>query len=170
MILNEVCKMDLSKNNAPKEPEVYTEDKTMQEMFLKTTGRLNRLRYFKRGLVVLLASLVVGIPALMIFSDEWGNLTSFGNLISVIINLATFIPMYCLAVRRLHDLDKDETLAKISLGLGVVGIIMGMSNDDFSSMSAVEMIVYGIDSVICLYILFAPGTKGENKYGPDPLG
>lgn len=170
MILEKVCKMNLSKNNDSIKSEVYTEDKTIQEMFLKMTGRLNRLRYFKRVIVVALVSLVVSFPILMIFIDDLGNITPFGNIISAIINLAVFIPIYCLDVRRLHDLDKDETLAKISLGLGVVGTIMGMSNDDLSSLSAVEMIIYGIGSVIGLYILLAPGTKGENKYGPDPLG
>lgn len=170
MILEKVCKMNLSKNNDSIKSEVYTEDKTIQEMFLKMTGRLNRLRYFKRVIVVALVSLVVSFPILMIFIDDWGNITPLGNIISAIINLATCIPLYCLDVRRLHDLDKDETLAKISLGLGVVGTIMGMSNDDLSSLSAVEMIIYGIGSVIGLYVLLAPGTKGENKYGPDPLG
>ncbi len=170
MILEKVCKMNLSKNNDSIKSEVYTEDKTIQEMFLKMTGRLNRLRYFKRVIVVALVSLVVSFPILMIFIDDFGNITPLGNIVNAIINLATFIPLYCLDVRRLHDLDKDETLAKISLGLGVVGTIMGMNNEDLSSISAVEMIIYGISSVIGLYVLLAPGTKGENKYGHDPLG
>ncbi len=170
MILNEVCKMDLSKNNAPKEPEVYTEDKTMQEMFIKTTGRLNRLRYFKRGLVVLLASLVIGIPALMIFSDEWGNLTSFGNMITTIIGIVALFPMYCLDVRRLQDMNKDNTIAKVSFVLSAITVITAPNDVDVFTMDTSVAIVYLVNSAIGLYLLFAPGTKGENKYGPDPLG
>ena len=168
MILNEVCKMDLSKNNAPKEPEVYTEDKTMQEMFIKTTGRLNRLRYFKRVMVVTVATLAIGFPFFMIFSDEWGNLTSFGNMITIIIGIIALFPMYCLDVRRLQDMDKDNTIAKISFVISAITVII--APDDVFTMDTSIAIVYLVNGAIGLYLLFSPGTKGENKYGPDPLG
>lgn len=160
--------MDLSKNNAPKEPEVYTEDKTMQEMFLKTTGRLNRLRYFKRVMVVTVATLAIGFPFFMIFSDEWGNLTSFGNMITTIIGIIALFPMYCLDVRRLQDMDKDNTIAKISFVISAITVII--APDDVFTMDTSIAIVYLVNGAIGLYLLFSPGTKGENKYGPDPLG
>ena len=170
MTLNEVYKMDLSKNNAPKEPEVYTEDKTMQEMFLKTTGRLNRLRYFKRVMDVTLATLAISFPFFMIFSDEWGNLTSFGNMITTIIGIVALFPMYCLDVRRLQDMNKDNTIAKVSFVLSAITVITAPNDVDVFTMDTSVAIVYLVNSVIGLYLLFAPGTKGENKYGPDPLG
>ena len=168
MILNEVYKMDLSKNNAPKEPKVYTEDKTMQEIFLKTTGRLNRLRYFQRVMAVTLATVAIDFPFFMIFSDEWGYLTSFGDMITTIISIVALFPMYCLDVRRLQDMDKDNTIAKISFVISV--IIMFIAPDDIFTMDTSVAIVYLVNGAIGLYLLFTPGTKGENKYGPDPLG
>ena len=150
MILNEVCKTDLSKNNAPKEPEVYTEDKTMQEMFIKTTGRLNRLRYFKRVMVVTVATLAIGFPFFMIFSDEWGNLTSFGNMITIIIGIIALFPMYCLDVRRLQDMDKDNTIAKISFVISAITVII--APDDVFTMDTSVAIVYLVNGAIGLYL------------------
>ena len=87
-------------------------DETVEEMFLKRDGRLNRLRYFKRSMVIFLASMIINIPVITICSDDFGNL----------------------------------------------------------SPSVFLSIVYLVNVVIFLYLLFASGTKGENKYGADPLG
>ena len=160
--------MNLSKENFSEESKVYVEDKTVEEMFLKRTGRLNRLRYFKRGIAVTLIAILAFVPVSVIFSDDWGNLSSFGELVVTAINLVSLIPMYCLDVRRLHDMDKDETLAKISLGLGVIGAVVSSNSDPFD-LSPTAIIVSLIQIVIALYLLFSPGTKGENKYGADPL-
>ncbi len=165
--LNEVCKMNLSKENFSDESKVYVEDKTAEEIFLKRDGRLNRLRYFKRILAVYLIMFLILIPVGAIFGDDWGNLSSFGELLVTGINLVALFPLYCLDVRRLHDMDKDETLAKISFGLGAIGAFVA-SNDPFD-LSPTEMIVYLVETVIGLYMLFSPGTEGENKYGADPL-
>ena len=54
------CGEKLEQNNAARSDDSstsqtsqngYVEDRTIQEMFLKTTGRLNRLRYFKRTFI-----------------------------------------------------------------------------------------------------------------------
>lgn len=160
--------MNLSKENFSDESKVYVEDKTAEEIFLKRDGRLNRLRYFKRIVAVYLIFIVVSFPAMMIFSDDWGNLSSFGELLVTAINLASLFPLYCLDVRRLHDMDKDETLAKISFGLGVIGAFVASNSDPFD-LSPTATIVYLVETVIALYLLFSPGTEGENKYGADPL-
>ena len=140
----------------------------MFEMFFRQSGRLNRLRYFKRVLVIFLISLVVTIPVMVIFSDGAGNVSSFGNIIVTLINLAILIPCYCLDVRRLHDMDKDETLAKILLILGIIVAIVPV--DDLYYAPPPMIVVYLVGTVLGLYVLFTPGTKGENKYGADPLG
>ena len=160
--------MNLSNENFSEESKVYVEDKTAEEMFLKRTGRLNRLRYFKRGIAVTLIAILAFVPVSVIFGDDWGNLSSFGELVVTAINLVSLIPLYCLDVRRLHDMDKDETLAKISLGLGVIGAFVSSNSDPFD-LSPTATIVYLAETVIALYLLFSPGTKGENKYGADPL-
>lgn len=103
----------------------------------------------------------------MLFSDNWGNLSTFGSIVCVAIIIVGQIPYYCLNVRRLHDMNKDETLAYVLLGLGVAGAISG---SDVFSMTTFETLAYCVETIAGLYLLFFPGTYGKNKYGADPLG
>lgn len=160
--------MDLSKNDAPEDSEVYKEDRTLQEQFLKTEGRLNRLRYLKRNLVLLLVWILICILFVLIFSDDMGNLSSTGNILSSVIGIGMMIPSYCLDVRRLHDMDKDSTLAKISFVLGLFMIFI--NDEDPFNPSVAGLIVSSVNFIVILYFLFVSGTKGANKYGADPLG
>lgn len=144
----------------------YEEDRDLVNMFLKTSGRLNRLSYFKRSMAIALIELVLLVPVYTIFSDDWGNLSTFGTILSGVIILAGWVPFYCLMVRRLHDMDKGETLAMISIGIEIFGSLLG---GDVFSVSALESIAYCVNALIALYMLFVPGTKGDNQYGPDPL-
>lgn len=52
---------------------IYKEDKSLEDMFLRKEGRLNRLRYFKRMLAVLGARIGVVIILWAILSDSWGE-------------------------------------------------------------------------------------------------
>lgn len=160
--------MDLSKNNAPEDSEVYKEDRTLQEQFMKTDGRLNRLRYIKRILVLLLVWIVICVLITLIFGDDMGKLSSTGDVLVSVIAAGMLIPYYCLDVRRLHDMDKDSTLAKIIFVLGIA--MLFVSEESLFNPSAPAMILYLISVVTSIYILFMPGTKGANKYGADPLG
>lgn len=160
--------MDLSKNDAPEDSEVYKEDRTLQEQFLKTEGRLNRLRYLKRNLVLLLVWLLICILFVLIFSDDMGNVSRTGDVLISVIAAGMLIPYYCINVRRLHDMDKDSALAKISFVLGLITIFIN-DDDPFNPFTA-QMILSLVNFIIVLYLLFVSGTKGANKYGADPLG
>jgi uncharacterized membrane protein YhaH (DUF805 family) len=59
--------------------------------------------------------------------------------------LASFIPSLSVTVRRLHDTDKSGWLILLGL-IPLIGVII----------------------LLVFYIL--PGTKGPNKFGPDPYG
>lgn len=73
------------------------------------------------------------------------------------------VPSYCLVVRRLHDMDRDEILAKVYIaGCATSYFLSCILKYDFMPLSVVMVIV-------ALYVLFVPGTRGSNKYGADPL-
>ena len=122
----------------------YKEDKTFQEMFLTSNGRLNRLRYFKR-------TLFLGAPALLLYAMSIGSAYHGSNAgfsgafgLFLLYCLICFVPGVMLAVRRLHDLNLSGWYYLAFL-IPVVGVLFS------------------------LYVLFAPGTVGPNKYGADPL-
>lgn len=152
--------------------EQYVPDDTMQKTFLSMKGRLNRLRYFKRTLALsLLSTLLCMIIDAALYDGEF---------VESILVLAFLYPQYCLDVRRLMDMDKESGLAKCKLGIGILGglfmCVYGWEAFTAPKAYGVDARVIGIMGVawlvgvaISLYLLFAGGTEGKNKYGPDPL-
>ena len=67
-----------------------------------------------------------------------------GVLIGLVMVVASAYMSITLGIRRFHDLDKSGWLVLLCL-IPVVNFFVG------------------------LYMLFAKGTTGPNKYGPDPL-
>ena len=111
----------------------------------KTEGRLNRLRYLKY--MVLLA--VVGGLATFVTSCMAAFLTgshesSLVTIVTGIWGIAAVVGNVMLVIRRLHDLDKSGWFALIAI-IPVIGFIFS------------------------IYLFFAPGTVGYNRFGADPL-
>ncbi len=65
------------------------------------------------------------------------------SLIGVVL-LATFLPTIALQVRRFHDQDRPGALVLLNL-------------------------IPTIGNVVVLAFMCLRGTKGDNRYGPDPL-
>jgi len=104
-------------------------------------GRSNRSEYW----YFVLFHIVFVLGALMldfaiIFNN--GNPVAFVYLFYF---LATFIPALAVTVRRLHDTDKSGWWMFVSL-IPIVG------------------------SVWMIVLMASEGTRGDNKYGPDPNG
>ena len=148
----------------------YTEDRTLEEMFLKKDGRLNRLRYLKRMLAVFGARLATIVILWIILSDSWGNVSAGVEGLITIASLAYVYPEYCLTLRRLKDLNiKDLKMALWFVGIEAMSIIAGTMT--VSRRSERKMMFLGIAAIIMfIYMVVKQGTKGTNQYGPDPLG
>lgn len=71
-----------------------------------------------------------------------GILTQF--IIGIPILIAAVVGGWMIGIRRMHDLDKSGWWLLITL------------------------IPY-VNMIFSLYVIFAPGTKGDNQYGADPL-
>lgn len=130
--------------------------------FITTDGRLNRLPYFKLqmfiGLIFVISFVYVG----MVYDNGYGYLTKRGEVVMGLIDLAYFGISYCLNVQRLHDLNKDSTIAVILFVIAIFPL--------FYSDGKLENILQIVTCAGMLYLFFTPGTQGSNKYGPDPLG
>lgn len=110
-----------------------------------TEGRLNRGRFFKYYILVTLmgatATFVTSCMATLLTGDPNGALV---KTITVIWAIAATVGACMLMVRRLHDLNKNGAFFWVSF-IPVVGLIF------------------------LVYLFFAEGTIGYNKYGADPL-
>ena len=138
-------------------------DKTIPEIFFKREGRLNRWRYFKRNVVLGIISSFIMVVIELFFGNINENISTTGNVLLFVAMMLILVPSYCLVVRRLHDMDRDELLAKVYIaGCAASYFLSFVLKYDFMPLSVVMVIV-------ALYILFEPGTYGTNKYGADPL-
>ncbi len=143
----------------------YVPDTTIKEMFWTGDSRLNRLRFLKRNLA-LMGFVFITLFAIFFalgITSHFAKMTDElliqhpAILIStVILQIFSTIICYKLDVRRLKDIGRGKPLAVIKLIIGLIGA-------EFYIVSVVSI-------VISIYLLFAPGDKGPNMYGPDPLG
>lgn len=91
-----------------------------------------------------------------------------GNILFKVICFAGLVPYFCLVTRRLHDLNKNETLAYVYILLGVLTMLT-MDLSYISEPSTLQNIINLLSGIIGLYLLFFPGIKGDNQYSSDPL-
>lgn len=110
--------------------------------YLQFSGRSNRSEYWYFVLFHVIFVVVALILDTIMGSSLAG--TPYG-MIYLLYILVTFLPGLALTVRRLHDTDKSGWWVLIS-------------------------IIPLIGSIWLLVYLATEGTKGENKYGPDPNG
>ena len=159
-------------NPAPTQNDFFVDDNGIEEMFLKRTGRLNRLRFIQRTLALGFAELIVILILVALFSNEYHIISKFGNVAITLVSIAALYPDYCLMTRRLYDLNKNDILAKVSVGLYLVYIMYSFQKDPFADFgpSDVELIILLVQFAFTIYLFCAQGVKGRNQYGPDPLG
>ncbi|ORT99901.1 hypothetical protein D081_1482 [Anaerovibrio sp. JC8] len=107
------------------------------------TGRLNRLRYFLRGLVLgVVAAVLAMIGTFIGLAMDFDPDASQG--LGYIVCLPVMILSFMNSIKRAHDLDKPGWL--------VIGTLIPIVN-----------------IFVSLYLLFGRGTEGPNQYGDDPL-
>jgi len=113
--------------------------KALYTNYAKFDGRASRSEYWWAFLYFII--IYVG---LLIAPSLGGE--ALGTILALVLSLVilgTFIPMISVAVRRLHDCDKSGWLYLVGL-VPIVGLYV-------------------------LYLYVQPGTRGPNRFGPDPL-
>ncbi|GGA46373.1 DUF805 domain-containing protein [Pelagibacterium lentulum] len=151
------------------------------ELFTTFDGRLNRQRFWLGVLVLIVASLVLGI----VLSLLLGGMGEAGlSLASLLLYLLMLYPGLAIAIKRLHDRNKSAMpWAIIFFGPGLLLQIMqvlgiGFYPVQFESETLIVpdmlgMIVTLASAVVGIWALielgFLKGTKGPNAFGPDPL-
>ena len=144
-------------------------DEGIFENFFRRDGRLNRWRYFKRNLVIFFVAMIILLGIIIVDVNALGHLSSFGNNAVKFFSAAVQVPIFCLMVRRLHDMNKNETLAYVAIGLSLAGTLFQGNDFLVTEPSTLENLLNVVSGFINLYILLCPGTHGVNQYGADPL-
>lgn len=107
------------------------------------SGRASRSEYWWFYLFLIILSFVAGILDALLFGYDPATGATL-PVITLIVGLAMLLPSLAAVVRRLHDTDRSGWW--YLLVLTVVGVI------------------------VLIVFLVIKGTKGPNRFGPDPLG
>ena len=143
-------------------------NETIREIFFSTNGRLNRLRYFQRTISLIIVEAVIWAAIYFSTVDPWGEVSTTGFVLIELLTLAFLFPRYCLDVRRLQDLGQDSTFAWFFVAVNVLFVFGDITGkfEDMIIFLTVAAIAYFL---LWLYILLTPGTRGQNRFGEDPL-
>ncbi len=106
------------------------------------SGRARRKEYWCFALFYLVLYLISGVIDLVLGSI-WRPGEAEIGVLALLLGIALFLPSLAVAVRRLHDTDRSGWWVLIAF-IPIVGVI------------------------VLLVFLILDGTRGENRYGPDP--
>ena len=145
----------------------YIEDKTITEMFFKSGGRLNRLRYFKRRVVLGILLYVFIYLGYRVIGYEYGQDNNYAATYNTVVSLVFIIPTYFLNVRRLHDMNRGKFLAVL---YAILTSIMAFL--DFTGINYMLYFSLFLATAVFFiggYMLISPGTNGKNRFGASPI-
>lgn len=151
-------------------------------------GRLARGGFWRRGLLLIVAAIVLSI--ILAFaglaetrhftttvtpdggqpttSNGWtSTLTPLGSLIVWVV---TIYPFLSICIRRRHDRGGNGWDVLVVALLGIVSTLLGIAGQEQSIIAAVVGFAGGLGVLYLLVVLgFLRGTPGPNLYGDDPL-
>jgi uncharacterized membrane protein YhaH (DUF805 family) len=132
---------------------------TQAQSTLWWEGRAARKEYWKKVLVGIGA--LIGIGAVVVLIADADKAFAIAIVLSFLLNFY-LLPV---SVRRLHDMGKS--------GLWMLGFAIGPLSMVCNGNSEIAGVLNGIGMIYNLLVGipmgFVRGTKGPNKYGPDPL-
>ncbi|MEH6458498.1 DUF805 domain-containing protein [Chitinimonas sp. JJ19] len=117
----------------------FDDQETYSPRFFSVEGRLGRVRYIAYTMgATLLGYLLIAVAGAASIGSE-----SLGILLMGVAVLLMLAGTIVVVGRRLHDLDMSRWFSLL-------------------------MLVPLINTLFGLYLMFAPGTKGRNRFGPMP--
>lgn len=132
-------------------------------------GRINRAKFWAGiGILIALgivASLIDMLIGTTIGMGEGGQL----GIVSTIVSLATFYFGLAVYAKRWHDRNKSGWWTLAPLGIIIIGgiVIFIFQNETSLRLALVAYFAAVVWLIVELGIL--AGTRGSNRYGPDPL-
>jgi uncharacterized membrane protein YhaH (DUF805 family) len=128
-------------------------------------GRARRLHYW-------LTSLAVAAIAVLLVVLQLKVLGTIGGALSLLIIIPVVWISFAVGVRRLHDREKPWWWVLIFFVLPSA-LTAPMEQLDETTMPSTPVLVLGLMGVAIgiwglIELGFLPGTRGENRYGPDP--
>jgi uncharacterized membrane protein YhaH (DUF805 family) len=148
--------------------------------YAEFSGRSRRMEYWMFLLFVLLLWLVFGViivafagAALMSGGGLRSMMAMGGGIViiaalAMLIWLALLIPSLAVGVRRLHDTERSGWWLGALIIVDVASAFLRAANG--GALGTIASLATLVLAIVLLVFYCLDGTKGPNKYGPDPKG
>jgi uncharacterized membrane protein YhaH (DUF805 family) len=150
--------------------------------YAEFSGRSRRKEYwlFFLGLLLLYSSLFILMMVLLggavlsaIGSGAPGTVIGQGfmgigvGMMMVLAWWAFLIPSIAVGVRRLHDIDRSGWWLMLGWGPWLAGMVLAPAAQS-DRLADIFTLASAIGFVVLLALAMLPGTRGPNRFGPDP--
>ena len=125
------------------------------------TGRMPRLELWGRCILLYLLA-IVGAAILGALGSALADVAILFGVIGIILLIASGLSI---CARRLHDMDLSAWWV---VPIELSQIFCNMPFNSVSDQAVILVIKIIIGLGVLIWIGFIPGTKGENRFGPDP--
>ena len=133
------------------------------------SGRAPRAEFWWFYLLMIVAYFVAMIVDSLVGIELMGPY----GLLTCLIALALIVPSLAATVRRLHDTNRSGWWILIAVvPYFIMGVMMGMAaaSGNMAGMASAGIVglVALAGGIAMLVFMVLPGTKGDNRFGPDP--
>lgn len=161
----------------------------MIKLLFSLDGRINRQRFWLGLLLVVVLNVVLSFLLLQLgfgnSQTQSGTLAIDGQvqqqfmrtvfvlapLPALLLSLVSAVPMTLLSIKRRRDRNVSGIDVIVFMGLAMLTQVLVLAGLGGSMVVGVLGTIQGIWSLVLLVQLgFLSGTRGANRYGPDPLG
>ncbi|HEY0293472.1 MAG TPA: DUF805 domain-containing protein [Hansschlegelia sp.] len=130
--------------------------------YLSFSGRLPRLTYWARSLAA--AAVCAALGGLAAISQPYG---AVGVLLFSLAAVAVgAFAAASLIVRRFHDLGRNGW---VGLAIGAAAAAGSYAGEFSLAPTSISVFAGVVSLTLFVYLGFARGTRGPNRYGADPL-
>jgi uncharacterized membrane protein YhaH (DUF805 family) len=149
-------------------------------------GRINRAKYWLAALFWIVVDIVVfGVLGSMLLKDivALGSEPSAQDIVRVILSFGLgivlvllvvcvpqFVSGFAVGIKRLHDRDQSGWWILLFYFGPAVASALGNRSDAAALVLVMSLVSLGISIWAIVVLGFLRGTRGPNRYGPDPLG
>jgi uncharacterized membrane protein YhaH (DUF805 family) len=145
---------------------------SLVEQLTSLEGRINRLRYLTSNIVLLIPGIIYLVIALFVVGLIWvftGLPEFIFDFLAGLVTIPILYPFYAISVKRLQDMNWGDgwiTYLQVYTAITALFLLTPIG----SSVEYTLGLIIDIMSIPFIVCLFAPGEKGPNRFGPDPLG
>jgi uncharacterized membrane protein YhaH (DUF805 family) len=132
------------------------------------SGRSRRREYWGYALVTFIVLNVIGWIEETLGLDRADG--GPGSPVGGIVWLVLMIPGLAVAIRRLHDSNRAGWWVLLPVApflFWIIALVGGFSSD---SLFPFVMVAIVVAPLVFLVLMCLPGTRGPNRFGPDPKG